>query len=89
MLNASSITLFIELTKFFFFKKSFIDVTALGLGCSMQDLDCDAQAWLPLNLWNLSSPTRDQTHIPCVARWVLNHWTSREVSNQGFLSLVS
>ena len=24
------------------------------------------------------SPTRDQTHIPGIARWVLNHWTTRE-----------
>ena len=23
---------------------------------------------LPLGMWDLSSPTRDQTHIPCVAR---------------------
>ena len=25
------------------------------------------------------SPTRDRTHFPCIARWVLNHWTSRKV----------
>ena len=28
---------------------------------------------------NLSSPTRDQTHIPCIGRRILNHWSSREV----------
>ena len=37
-----------------------------GLGC-------------PVALWHLSSPTRDQTCIPCVGRWILNHWTTREV----------
>ena len=27
----------------------------------------------------LSSPPRDQGHISCIARWILNHWTTREV----------
>ena len=27
----------------------------------------------------LSYPTRDQTHDPCIARRILNHWTTREV----------
>ena len=26
-----------------------------------------------------SSWTRDQTHVPCVGRWILNPWTTREV----------
>ena len=26
-----------------------------------------------------SSRTKDQTHVPCIGRWILNHWTSREV----------
>ena len=30
-------------------------------------------------MWDLSSPTKDQTHIPCIGRQSLNHWTSREV----------
>ena len=28
---------------------------------------------------NLSSPTRDQTHTPCIGRQSLNHWSAREV----------
>ena len=28
---------------------------------------------------NLNSPTRNQSHIPCVARQILNHWATREV----------
>ena len=28
--------------------------------------------------WDLRSPGRDQTCIPCGARWLLNHWTTRE-----------
>ena len=30
-------------------------------------------------MWNLSSLTRDRTHIPCIAKQILNHWTTREV----------
>ena len=26
-----------------------------------------------------SSQTRNQTHVPCSALWILNHWTTREV----------
>ena len=25
-----------------------------------------------------SSRTRDRTHIPCISRWILNHWTTME-----------
>ena len=28
-------------------------------------------------MWDLSSLIRDQTLIPCVARWILNHWPPR------------
>ena len=30
-------------------------------------------------MWDLSSLTRDQTRSPCIARWILNHWNTREV----------
>ena len=30
-------------------------------------------------MWDISSPTRDQTHISCIERQSLNHWTVREV----------
>ena len=30
-------------------------------------------------MWDLSSPTRDQTCISCIGRQILNHWTTREV----------
>ena len=32
-------------------------------------------------MWDLNSPTRDQTHAPVLGAWNLNHWTTREVSN--------
>ena len=30
--------------------------------------------------WHVgSSWTGDQTHVPCISRWILNHWTTGEV----------
>ena len=34
-------------------------------------------------MWDLSSPTRDWTHTPCIGRQTLNHWTAREVRSLG------
>ena len=47
-----------------------------------------SQAQLPCSMWDLSSAslTRDQTHIPCTGRWILNHWTTREVPPAYFLT---
>ena len=30
-------------------------------------------------MWDLSFLTRDRIHIPCLARQILHHWTTREV----------
>ena len=30
-------------------------------------------------MWDLSFWPRDLTHIPCTGRWILNHWTTRQV----------
>ena len=30
-------------------------------------------------MWDLSSWTGDQTHIPVLARWILNHWATEEI----------
>ena len=40
---------------------------------------CGAWAWLPRSMWDLSSPTKDRTCIPCIGRCILYHWTAREV----------
>ena len=40
---------------------------------------CIVQARLLHSMWDLSSLTRDGTHMPCIARWILNHWITREV----------
>ena len=45
---------------------------ACGLSSCGTGFICPA-AW-----GNLSSLTRNQTHIPCLGRWNLNHWTLRK-----------
>ena len=40
-------------------------------------------------MWDLSSPTKDQTHVPCIGRWILNHWTIREIPPSNTLTLAS
>ena len=48
---------------------SVVVVVAHGLGCS----------------WHVgSSQTRDWTHVPCIGRWILNPWTTREVQMYNF-----
>ena len=39
----------------------------------------------PWGMWDLSSPTRDRTRIPCTGRRSLNHWTARELPRCIFL----
>ena len=45
---------------------------AWGLSsCSLELRSC--------SMWDLSFPIRNRTCIPCVGRWILNHWTTREI----------
>ena len=43
----------------------------------------------PRGMYNLSSPTRDQTCFLCIGRQSLNHWTTREVPTVLLASLVT
>ena len=40
---------------------------------------CASQASSSWGMWDLSSLTRDRTHVSCIGRLILNHWTIREV----------
>ena len=40
---------------------------------------CGAQAYLPLGMWDLSSPSGDGTHVPYTGRNILNHWATKEI----------
>ena len=46
---------------------------------------CSTQASSPHSMWALSFRTRDRTCVPYMARWILNHWTTREVPVSSFL----
>ena len=46
---------------------------------------CDRQAWLPRGT-DLTSRTRDQTCVPCIGKWIFNHWTTREVPYPALLN---
>jgi len=35
-----------------------------------------------------SSRSRDQTCVPCIGRWIVNHWTTKEVLEWYFDSLI-
>ena len=45
---------------------------------------CGMRAELPHGMWDLSSLTRDQAHVPCVVRRILCHWTTGEVARDIF-----
>ena len=50
---------------------------------------CSAQAQWPYGTRDLSSSTRDQTHVRCIGRQMLNHWITREVpSNYSVISQI-
>ena len=54
-------------------------------GCGLWTPECAGSVVAELRLSSpdvtsdFSSPTRDLTHVPCSARLILNHWTSRKV----------
>ena len=50
---------------------------------------CGTQVQLFHGMWALSSPTRDQTHIPYIGRWILNLWTTGKVLLFIFLQCLS
>ena len=58
---------------------SFVAVEGPLSGCDMCSLVAVCRLNCPVACENLSSPARDQTHIPDIRRWILNHWTTREV----------
>ena len=63
---------------FCFFEADTFFPAVLGQGCSMQ-------VQLPHGPWDVSSPTRDQTHIPSIGIRILNHQTTRDVPLIGLL----
>lgn len=53
--------------------------------CGLQSTSASiVMTWieLPHSMWPLFSPTRNWTQILCIARQILNHWTTREVTQR-------
>ena len=44
-------------------------------------LQCRLVGWLVWlhSVWDLSSPSRDWTCVPCIGRWILNHRATRKI----------
>ena len=71
-------------------------LAVLGLHCGMQASSC-CGAWTCLVVASglscpkargiLVSPTRDQTYVLCIGRWILNHWTTREGPKKSILAI--
>ena len=38
----------------------------------------------PRGTWDLSSRTRGRIPVPCIGRWILNHWATREITSLSF-----
>ena len=38
-------------------------------------------------MWNLPR-ARNQTHVPCIGRWILNHWTTRKALTSTYVALL-
>ena len=56
-----------------------------GTGFRAQGLrSCHMWAWLLCSMWDLSSPMRNQTHVPALK--ILTHWTTRKVPYSSFLT---
>ena len=69
---------------------SFILINCLIFGCarsflppagsvvSRHRLSC------PWGTWDLSSLTKEWTRVPCIGRWILNHWTTRKIPGRWY-----
>ena len=75
-------------SSFFFFLKIFIwlhqvlVVAGKAFDRGTPTLVMACRLFCPCSRLGLSSPTRDRTHVPLIARQILNHWTTKEVPLQ-------
>ena len=48
---------------------------------------CGMRAQLLCGMWDLSSQTKDRAHVPFIGRWILYHWTTREIPMWSFFKV--
>ena len=56
-----------------------------GILCYLKLFIYSAASGLSCIMLNLSSLTRDQTHVPCTTGQILNHWTTRGVADSALI----
>ena len=82
----ADLLIFVSHASFFFFKVFFFGCGLLKVFTNVLQYGfCSMFRFWPQGMWDLSSLTRDPTHIPYIGRWSLNHWITREVPVLGFL----
>ena len=64
---------------FMFWPCGFFDAALKSL-CRVVRTSAVAPAQLLHGMWDVSYPARDRAHILCIARQILNCWTTREVT---------
>ena len=69
-INFSANLIFFKIL-FLFFLKSLLNFYSTAL--------FQVLIFWPWGMWDLSLPTRNRAHLPCIGRLSLNHWTTREV----------
>ena len=77
---------FILALDIFLFLKNIYLFDMQDLHCDMQDLSLSCMDSLVVahrlncssDMWHLSFLTTDKTCVPCIARQILNHWTTRK-----------
>ena len=47
--------------------------------CGLRSTWPKVVACSPHGIWDPSSLIGDQSQVPCIGRWILNHWTTMEV----------
>ena len=69
---------------FFFFLKN-VDSFLKSLLNLLPYCFCFIFIFWPWGPWDLSSPTRNQAHTPCIKRQSINHWTTSRSQNLSFM----
>ena len=58
-------------------------MVSLVVSCGLSN--CGQQAYFLWGMWDLSSRTRDQTQVPCIASQTLCHWVTRPIPTPSIL----
>ena len=63
---------------------SLVVVRGLLIAVDSLIVTCNFLSQLPRAWYVESSQSRDQTCVPCIGKWILTHWITKEVLNKLF-----